>query len=312
LAPAGEGLSFTYMTIYGYVFIHEAACQNVTAPKGTQVFAMMGGHPIGCNVTNAEGKYMLRIHGPPQWNGTSIDLWVMYINVTRVTLQYGRTLYLNLTVEQPSRVPFGFAFGQMVRWSTPKKAYFIYAEPKRMMREVAVYDRISGNLTHELCNSTQNILYDSNVNYIVQTGPEKGKLLLNNSVALFFGGPCPHICVAYYEKINATPVKFYWNKTDNTFNFILTKTGEVVASLPHINFTHEDMFVIEVFRDSNNNLIFIFYGFDWKGTWAAGIYMHLFLSTHLSKLDSNFYIYHWIDLNMDGEPQTPEINQEYP
>ena len=305
------------MVIRGYVFIHEPTCESVAASK-VPVFAVMEvAHgmkvPIMCNVTDKSGRYVLRILGSPHWEGKPLDIWVKFVNVTRVTLQYGVTLQLNLTVEFQPTIPFGFAFGHMVRWSMPRKVHFIYPEPKRMTRPGAVHDRMAGNLTHDLCNCTQNVVYDSDSEYVEQTGECKGRVRLNNSVVVLFGGPYPNLCVNYYERTNATPVKFYWNETDDTFNFILTKTGEVVASMPRTaDFEHEDVFVIEVFEDENGNTVFIFYGFDHKGTWASGIYMHHHLINQLDKLENSFYICRWVDANNDGEPQSVEIQVVYP
>jgi len=169
----------------------------------------------------------------------------MFVNVTRITLSYGTSLEVNLTVEFPHKPPFGFAFKHMVKWALRNNAFFIYPEPMRMLKNESVYDRIAGNLTHEICNCIQNIIYDSNSEVVIQVGANAGKILLNNSVIVLFGGPYPNLCVLYYESINATPLRFFWNKTEDTFNFISCETGKVIASMPrNADFEYEDMFIM--------------------------------------------------------------------
>jgi hypothetical protein len=164
-------------------------------------------------------------------------------------------------------------------------------------------------MVYGVCDNEQNQGFDSNPDYVTQFGSEKGKLLLSNKTVLFFGGPFPHWCVSYYENVGLTPVKAAWNDTHFMF---LDQESAMIATLSRtaVESGHEDMFVIEVFQDNNNNTIFIFYGFDWKGTWAAGIYLHDFLIDQLFGLTNGYYIYHWVDDSEDGVPQPEEIYQK--
>ena len=49
--------------------------------------------------------------------------------------------------------------------------------------------------------------------------------------------------------------------------------ASVPASIIHSTTTYnQDMFVIEVYKDGGGRYIMIYYGFGWKGTYAAGKY----------------------------------------
>ncbi len=82
---------------------------------------------------------------------------------------------------------------------------------------------------------------------------------------------------------------------------------KVVISLG-FDFGHEDYFIIETFVDANSNHVFISYGFNWKGTWAAGIYLKAEYPT-IQQFTNVYYVFHWVDANGDGIPQTSEIAQ---
>ena len=58
--------------------------------------------------------------------------------------------------------------------------------------------------------------------------------------------------------------------------------------------------------DENSNLCFISYGFDWKGTWAAGQKLKT-ISQNIYTHTDPYEIYHWVDSgDMDGIPQPYE------
>jgi hypothetical protein len=72
------------------------------------------------------------------------------------------------------------------------------------------------------------------------------------------------------------------------------------------NSEHEDYFAIESLTDANHNHIFVSYGFDWKGTWAAGVYLKSIYSQIPYRINA-YYICHWVDANGDGVPSANEI-----
>ena len=223
---------------------------------------------------------------------------------------YWETLNVTYDVRADESLPTLASIGSKLSKSQ-NSAYFIFADPTRMA-SISAYDVASGGVLYGLFENPQNQGFDSNPDIVVQTGIEKGKIITSNKTILLFGGPWPHWCVSYYETAGLSPVKFYYNVTAGTYNFV-TQTGDLLASLSATsNFNHEDMFVIEAFQDTNNNTVYIFYGFSWKGTWAAGIYFHDFLHGQITTFTNSHYIFHWSDLSMDGVPQPSELHQEYP
>jgi hypothetical protein len=78
----------------------------------------------------------------------------------------------------------------------------------------------------------------------------------------------------------------------------------VLAS--NVDFEHEDFVLIEALFDANGNQAFICYGFDWKGTWAAGFLIQV-ISPNIQAYTNIYYIFHWIDTNGDGIPQASEM-----
>ena len=192
------------------------------------------------------------------------------------------------------------------------QAYFIYADPHRMTRTVAAYDVASGSIVYGMCQNMQNQGFDTNPIWVSQNEPDRGRLLLQNQTVLMFGGPCPNWCVSYLKECRLTPTYFVEEQqSDGThFKFVEKSTGAVkVDELAYsIDFEHEDYFVVMSLIDQNNNRVFVSYGFDWKGTWSAGIYLKAIYS-NIQAYTNSYYVFHWVDSNADGIPQPNEMAQ---
>lgn len=200
------------------------------------------------------------------------------------------------------------SINQRVITGNSGEAYFIFADPARMTRAVAAYDVSAGGILYGLCTNPQNQGLDTNANWVSQSEVDIGKPLLTNRAILLFGGPCPHWVVRYYETAGLTPIKFVSEGGYFKFN---TQDEVTVAQLDSTtDFNHEDLFVVEVFSDENGNIVCVIYGFDWKGTWAGGMYFKNHIYPSISDYTSSYYIFHWIDVNNDGIPQTGEITLE--
>jgi hypothetical protein len=201
---------------------------------------------------------------------------------------------------------------KLVIESAENQAYFIYADSQRMTRTVAVYDAVSGSIVYGMCQNMQNQGFDTNLIWVSQNEPDRGRLLLQNQTVLMFGGPCPHWCVSYLEEYRLTPIYFVEEQqSDGThFRFVENSTGAVkVDELAYsIDFEHEDYFVVMSLVDQNNNRVFVSYGFDWKGTWSAGIYLKVIYS-NIQAYTNSYYVFHWVDSNADGIPQPNEMAQ---
>lgn len=187
------------------------------------------------------------------------------------------------------------------------QAYFVYADPSRMTRAVATYDVASGSLVYGLCLNEQNQGFDTGAAWVSQGVSDKGRLLLSNKTVLMFGGWAPHWCVNYLQGIGLTPVSS--SVTSGHYKFVVTNTSAVLVDFwQGVDFEHEDYFVMMTLKDANNNTIFISYGFDWKGTWSAGIYLKSVYS-NIASYTNQYYVVHWVDSNADGIPQSEEMTQ---
>jgi len=201
---------------------------------------------------------------------------------------------------------------KLVIESAENQAYFIYADPYRMSRTVAAYDAVSGNIVYGMCKNMQNQNFDTNPLCVSQDESDRGCLLLQNQTVLMFGGPRPHWCVRYLEEHRLTPIYFVEEQQidGNHFKYVENSTGTVKVDklASSIDFEKEDYFVVMSLVDQNNNRVFISYGFDWKGTWSAGIYLKAIYS-NIDAYTNSHYIFHWVDLNDDGIPQPNEMTQ---
>ena len=187
------------------------------------------------------------------------------------------------------------------------QAYFVYADPSRMTRAVATYDVASGSLVYGLCLSEQNQGFDTRATWVSQGVSDKGRLLLSNKTVLMFGGWAPHWCVNYLQGHGLTPVSS--SVTSGHYKFVVTNTSVVLVDFwQGVDFGHEDYFVIMTLKDASNNTIFISYGFDWKGTWSAGIYLKSIFS-NIAAYTNQYYVVHWVDSSADGIPQPVEMTQ---
>ncbi|MFA7080703.1 MAG: hypothetical protein WC203_07375, partial [Candidatus Bathyarchaeia archaeon] len=150
--------------------------------------------------------------------------------------------------------------------------------------------------------------FDSNSQFVSQNIADRGRLLLTEKRVILSGGPSPHWCVKYLEDARLTPV--YFQNDGVNVKFIETATGvsRVNRELASIDFDHEDYFVVMTLRDENNNQVFINYGFGWKGTWASGIQLKAMHPT-IQDCYEGYYVFHWVDTNNNGIPETNEITQ---
>jgi hypothetical protein len=219
--------------------------------------------------------------------------------------------YYALNVVKAS--PGGIAdLASLVLLAGENQTYFIYANPDRMTRAVATYDVASGGIVYGMCLHLQNQDFDTNAEWVSQNQSDNGRLLLTGSAVLMFGGPVPHWCVNYLETQRLMPVYFKNESLGDGVHleFIENSTGTALVDRleTSINFTGEDYFVLMTSTDFNNNHVFVSYGFDWKGTWGAGIYTKAIVF-NITSYTNSYYILHWVDANGDGIPQPSEMTQ---
>ena len=242
------------------------------------------GDYVGCRLGYAEGHIYAWQGTPSTWEGGGDDLayYVFPCSIDQLDT------YL---LDAPANT-----------------VYFIFADPAYMTRAEATYDVASGGIVYGLCANTQHLGFNSTIGWLLPSGAINPATISGATVAMF-GGPCPHVAVRYYEDAGLTPVKVAINATHYMF---LDQADAVLADLAitAVAGGHEDMFVMEVFTDGDNT-IFVVYGFDWRGTWAGGIYFKEAVSKSLSNYPKAYYIFHWVDdPGQDGIPQNSEIHEE--
>jgi len=250
------------------------------------------GYYVGCRIGYADGCIYAWQGAPSTWIGGGDDL-----------AEY-----------EPSRACVGIHDLRTILLDAPvNKVYFLYADPVYMTRPEAAYDITSGGIMYGLCASTQHQGFNTTKHWLLDTGAINATTISNATIAMF-GGPYPHIAVRYYEDSHVgsqdgnwlTPVRFAENTSHYWFE---NQTYAVVGMLPisTVGNGHEDMFVIEVFSEGDNTVLII-YGFDWKGTWAGGIYFKEVMLENLSDYEEQYYIFHWVDdSDQDSIPQSSEI-----
>ena len=185
---------------------------------------------------------------------------------------------------------------------------FLYVDPSE--NGAAAYDVIAGGVVYGLCLNPQLQSFASASGLLLSSG-ELNASALKNSAVVVLGGPCPQRVVQFYEAAGLSPLRFAANES---YFMFLRQGGDVIAVLRRsaADSGHEDLFLVEVFADGSN-LLFVMYGFTWRGTWASGIYFKEVIAKNLNAYSESFYVFHWVDKGkLDGVPQSNEIRQEYP
>jgi len=131
-----------------------------------------------------------------------------------------------------------------------------------------------------------------------------------------FGGPIVNPVVAYAESGETptgdrAPIKFYQNAETCYFQR-QDGTSITGANLPAsvIN-SNMDMFVIEVYQDSDGRNVMLCYGFGWQGTYAAGKYFDTEIYPNLSLYAYSWIIVKWEDTNANGFVNTAADGDTY-
>ena len=189
---------------------------------------------------------------------------------------------------------------------TPRDTYFINGDPSKS--QYTAYDSLSAGILYGLQPAfvTHYMGFDTNDDWV---NPDTGRLDHKFNWVITMGGPAANKVVDYYEIVaEATPIYFYRNSPANLLEF-LDRTKAVKASISTTaDFNHEDYILIEQFSADSNNIMMI-YAFNWCGTWAGGVWFKDYFWTHSNELVGfSYVILHWVDSNMDGNPQVNEIS----
>jgi len=185
--------------------------------------------------------------------------------------------------------------------------YFLYDEN-------ATPDLISAQNVLDICENGQQIeyFYSPNSGLVDSDGRPAPDSIGRGKYIVLFGGPFSQDSVKYYEDTKQSPVIFRQN---STYVWWETKKEEVIEESVTSQFEfdeHHDLFLMEYFIDDYGRGVFISYGHNWRGTWAAGLYFREVVYPKISEYKKTYYIFRWIDTNNDGFPQVNEIVEKRP
>ena len=152
--------------------------------------------------------------------------------------------------------------------------------------------------------NNQIMALDTNSTYF---DPATGAPKISNSLLVAFAGPGVNGVVDYYEDAGASPVYFQWAANGDYAWY--DRQGGLVASMPHSagQAGTTDKFLIEYFKDANNNKVFIIYGFAWKGTYAGGVFFKTYILPNITSFTHGWYVFQWNDTNGNDLPDPYEV-----
>ncbi len=125
-----------------------------------------------------------------------------------------------------------------------------------------------------------------------------------NSSVISVGGPLVSTMTNYYMRENgdpSAPVKIEVDQQSGTVVFRSKSGVSTSIGFNEINSSH-DMFVIQVFEDSNGRSILIAAGAGGYGTYAAGWFFKNVVYNNPSFSGDSYLVVEWTDLNLDHEP----------
>jgi len=175
-------------------------------------------------------------------------------------------------------------------------------------KNAALSDFTAMGVIYGMTVNTQVETLDTSATHVTQS---TGRPLLVEKAVVLVGGQAVHACVRYYENQRIAPV---YPSVEGTMYYWYTRAGVKLASTAFdstlfgngISY-HQDMFVVECFQDSDGNVVFVIYGYGWKGSFAGGRYFKSTIYPNISTYTHAYYIYQWIDANNDGFPDLNEI-----
>ena len=112
--------------------------------------------------------------------------------------------------------------------------------------------------------------------------------------------------------IERAPIRFFDNLQGNLYFQGWAGSTIPGASLPSSSINNpQDMFVIDIFGDGSLRPLMLGYGFDWKGTYAAGKYFDIVIYPNLRSFNVSWIIVKWVDTNGNGFVNNPGDGDSY-
>jgi len=119
-----------------------------------------------------------------------------------------------------------------------------------------------------------------------------------------FGGPIVNVLVYYYEVNKMAPVIHGAvpgaARQGQPWSQWYHANGSAIVEAAIAVDEHNDLFLIEMFEDTDGRYVFLAYGIGWKGTYAAGKYFHDVVYPSVAQSTDSWMIVKWEDTNGNG------------
>jgi len=129
-------------------------------------------------------------------------------------------------------------------------------------------------------------------------------------------GPLVNPVVKYYESSSTGILDRSQVEAWLTQDFIEARrlNGETIEDtyrIWHDIGPYEDLFVIEIFEDSENRVVLVMYGFGPMGTVASGCYLENVILENLGDFTSSWIVVSWNDSNQNNQVDSPILGDSY-
>jgi hypothetical protein len=169
---------------------------------------------------------------------------------------------------------------------------FIYDTPES--ENEPDFSLIAGSMLYSLCENEQLQTFVGNYN----------ACQVSTSLTALFGRLFSNEIIRRLNESEKLPLIIYLNSRG--YCVFKDKLGKIVAQFNMSDFTHNSVFVVQALVENGTDYLVV-YSLDWKGMWAAGIYLSRVICKNLRYYYDNYYIFEWKDHNADSIPQISEI-----
>ncbi|MCJ7760672.1 hypothetical protein MUP59_05965, partial [Candidatus Bathyarchaeota archaeon] len=221
--------------------------------------------------------------------------------------------WLNTTYRNPliynsvywlTRQGIGAVYGKIVN-APPESVYFVYSDPDEIGAR-ATYDAAAGTSILSLCKNPQYQGFTKTSDWFLPSGCVNSTRAAD-SIFVLIGRPGDLIATRYFEEMGLSPIRSARNATHY---LLLDASNATVAAADAtaVDLGLEDLMIIQTFK-SEGNTILVLYGFNWRGTWAAGLHFSALITANPQEYSESFCVLSWEDSTGDGVPQQFEVQR---
>jgi hypothetical protein len=294
-------LDHSFVTATG---IEPIGAHMITQELGSASFTAMSSRGIDCVKTVGKGFSVMRyldlsfpavtaVDGSETGNGS-----VVYFSFSLYSLS---SSYRNLLVRNIMNWFQSFSVSVVVGTvinSPPVSTYFVYGGASG--GNELEFGAMAGGMLYSLCRNEQAQGFADTID---QSG-------LHDCFVSLFGTIPDNRLIADLNARGVLPVTL-WQDSDNPKCYkFKDKSGETLCDSV-LESGKNSTFVIQVLRDEGRNITYLVVcGLDWRGMWAAGMYLSRTISGDLRDFWQQYYVLKWEDANGDGIPQLSHGLQE--